>query len=290
MKRKIIFYSLSVLISGIIATFMYFIVSFNAKGIVLSMEDINPEYRSTLIETFNDSPENHNPYEVLASCFYKMYNTEKFEVKTGGTSSSSIGIKQEIIGNRIVDGNYAYILTESLGFLSFADQRFYIFDEQKVYKRKASSASKSGIRWDDSSVIEYTFEEILQLYGWLPKHANGYVIIKDDTILNDLEMKKLEDGKYSIYVELNPSSEKGPYWYRREIATNSNSTIEPEFKMININFIFDDKYRILRQEINEQYTILSYGFKTTATTNVYDEFTYDNVKIPDDVYGYFINK
>lgn len=285
-KRIIIISILIVILTSIILTSIYFIVEVNKDKV--EVKDNEVEYKTTLKEApLNSNIEEENILDIIAYTLYNAKKCDEFKVVTKGESKASF-FTQKIANERIKKKNELMISTISSGFISVGTQRYYNLLENKALERKAKKIDDVTPSWDDASPSIYTISEMNERYGWSPFEANGYIISKD-TILNmdNLKLIKNDDNTYSIKLDLNPNDKYAPFWYKREIIMFSNSTMVPIFHYIRINFVIDKNYKLLRQEIEESYTVKSYGFKMATDTSVVDTFLYDNIEFDKDSLDYF---
>ena len=104
---------------------------------------------------------------------------------------------------------------------------------------------------------------------------------------DEIKLEVLDNGLYKIAFNLNPEPDYGPFWYRREILTNSGSTIIPEFISIHIEFTFDKNYTLIYQDFVEEYKVKAMGVEAVTKTNCHDAFTYDNISYNPEYIDYF---
>ena len=270
------------LISGIGA---YFLTEANRAP--AEIEDGEAKFKTYLKEAPNDGslPTDHDPLDVIAYVLWKVENTEEFKVVTTGSADASI-TTQLISNERIVKNKEAMVSTISSGMVSLAKQKFY--SNNKVLLRDYAKLDGINATWKTDVPECISYKEMISRYGWLPFQANGYIIC-EETYLNkeNIKIEVLEDGLYKIAFDLNPEADYAPFWYRREILTNSGSTIIPEFLSIHAEFTFDKDYRIVYQDFKEAYKVKAMGVEAETKTDVRDAFTYDNVEFNQEYLDYF---
>ena len=282
MKKKIIlsFVGIIVIVIGIFAA--YFVVEANKDAAVI--EDTDAKFTSDLIEiSDNSTPEEHSASDVIAMALWKIANTDAFRTETTGTADASIAT-QLIAGERIVIGDNAMVRSISSGFVSVGSERFFYKD--KVLLREPESIDGVNATFKTVEPECLTIDGYMQRYGWLPFQATGYIISKD-TFLTEPTMVNNGDGTYILIMDLNPDGDYAPFWYRREVLTNSSSTIIPEFFKIHMEMTIDSTYRILSNDIQEEYQVKSMGVTATSKTKVHEVFYYDNISFPEDITNFY---
>lgn len=244
------------------------------------------KHLSTLLEIDDDTPsiEESDVKEVIARTLWKVSNTTSYKVTSSGTSKASIAL-QTIDNLKIVKGNETFLQTTSTGLINFSKQRFLLKDKEKYLRREASEVSSTKVTYDNNLDPEiYSFSFYLDEYGILPFTATSYVI-NDETYLSSPTIVK-EGNNYRISIELDPSLDKAPYYYVKEIITSSGSSTIPEFKSIKLELIIDNNYTLLSLTQDESYVVTKI-IKATTITHVVDIYNYDNVQFDQDTYSYF---
>lgn len=289
-KKKIIIIIMSSIFGLILLTAIIvgIIVLVNMNKPVAKIEDETPPiYETDKKEITSDVklPSNYSASDAMAYAMWRMENIN-FAISTTGESKASF-VTQKVNAKRTVIDNEAIITTVSTSsFKKIAEEKFFSKD-QRVLISKASS-----INDEDATAVfskekpnEYSKEEYLKMFGWMPFQLTGYIVSKD-TYLNEPTMVKNQDDTYTISMDLNPNPNYAPYWYRYEILYNSSSTIIPDFQSIHIDFTIDNSYRVLKAEYNEVYKVEVF-FKTTTKTHVIDSFTYDNISFDKERYDFY---
>ncbi len=248
--------------------------------------ETNNKHLSKLLEINDDTPsiEESDVKEVIARTLWKLSNTTSYKVTSSGTSKASIAL-QTIDNLKIVKGNETFLQTTSTGLINFSKQRFLLKDKEKYLRREASEVSSTKVTYDNNLDPEiYSFSFYLDEYGILPYSATSYVI-NDETYLSSPTIVK-EDNNYRISIELDPSLDKAPYYYVKEIITSSESSTIPEFKSIKLELLIDNNYTLLSLTQDESYVVTKI-IKATTITHVVDVYNYDNVQFDQDTYSYF---
>ena len=96
-----------------------------------------------------------------------------------------------------------------------------------------------------------------------------------------------QDGTYTLYFDLDPDGNKAPFWYRREVLTNANSAIVPEFAYIHFEMKINSNWQIVSTDIQETYKVKSMGVEAITKTNCHEEYFYENVAFDEEPYNYF---
>ncbi len=283
MKKSFSFW-IKIIIGAIIGIACYFVASISKSPIVL--KDTDAKYVSRLQEAPKDGslPTEHSATDVIAYALWNAANSN-YRLETIGETKASIAT-QKIEIKRVIKDKKATVETISSGFITVAGQKLYA--DNKVFMRNASKVQGSNVTWSTDAPEVITYNEMIRRVGWLPFQANGY-IISDDTILNKDEIKvtKKDNDLYMVSFDLNCGSDYAPFWYRREIIYDTNSTIEPIFKSIHIDLRIDKDYRIVYQNIKESYVVQLYGIKALTTTTLEDHFIYENVEFDEKMMSYF---
>ena len=275
LRTKIILIITS-LILAVAAGFGAFLIIGASQG-QAEIEESEAQYKTTLIEAPTDGslPTDHNPMDVIAYSLWTVANTSEFKVTTTGTANALIAT-QQISNSRVVKDGKAMISTVSSGMVNVAKQRY--FSDGKVLLRDPEKIDGVNVLWKDQIPECITYNQNIKRYGWLPFQANGYIICEDTYLNKDaIELIDNNDGTYLIKFDLDPADDKAPFWYRREVLTNASSQMVPRFESIHMEFTIDAKYRILKQDIQEKYTVKSMGIEAGTTTDCHDVFEYDNI-------------
>ena len=284
-KFKIILTIIIVLVAAVSGVGAYFITEANKAP--AEIEDSEAKFKTTLKEVPNDGklPTEHEAIDVIAYILWRVENTDSFKVITTGKADASV-TTQLISNERIVKDKTAMVSTISSGMVSLAKQKYY--SNNKVLLRDYEKLDGIKATWKTDVPECISYEEMISRYGWLPFQANGYIIC-EETYLNkdDIKVVSLGNDLYRVAFDLNPESDYAPFWYRREILTNSGSTIIPEFLSIHAEFTFDKDYKLIYQDFKEAYKVKAMGVSAETKTDVRDEFTYDNVEFNSEYLDYF---
>jgi len=286
-KRKIIALSIVGLLLLIIIGISIYIYVMTHKKVVKFSGEI--EETSTLKEITSDTldVESNTPKDVLYYSLWRVSNTKEFKVSSLGKSTAmnyTVNIKNE----RIVKDDEAMITIVYGGLLKNSTQHY--FKNDKAYIRQTSNISKSLVpTFSGNDYKEYTRSEYIDLVGWFPFQAYGY-ILNDNTIEDSASLKKIDENLYQLDIELNMDS-KAIYYYKREIAYNSNSITVPNFKYVNLSFTIDSNYYIRSVDIKEKYSVqakqVSFLGEIDTVTKVTDTFTYDNIEFDSKYYDFY---
>ena len=223
------------------------------------IEDSDAKFQTTLKEAPTDGslPTEHSPEDVIAYALWSVANSSQFEVITTGVANASIAT-QQIANARVVKDGRAMISTVSSGMVSVAKQRF--FHDNTVLLRDADKIDGVNVVWKNQIPECISYKGNIKRYGWLPFQANGYIICAETYLdRNNIILTDNGDGTYKIVFDLDPAEDKAPFYYRREILTNSSSTIVPVFRKIHLEFTINAKYQLLAQDIQEEYKVKSMG-------------------------------
>jgi hypothetical protein len=251
------------------------------------IEESDAKFQTTLKEAPTDGslPTEHSPEDVIAYALWSVANSSQFEVITTGVANASIAT-QQIANARVVKDGRAMISTVSSGMVSVAKQRF--FHDNTVLLRDADKIDGVNVVWKNQIPECISYKGNIKRYGWLPFQANGYIICADTYLdRNNIILTDNGDGTYKIVFDLDPAEDKAPFYYRREILTNSSSTIVPVFQKIHFEFTINAKYQLLAQDIQEEYKVKSMGIEALTVTNCHDVFSYENVEFDKDYLDYF---
>ena len=285
MKKKIIITIIILLTTVLLGVGGYFIFALNQGP--ATIEDSEADFESTLLEAPKDgtNPSEHSVEENVAYALWTIANTNDFYTLTTGTAQASIAT-QQIYNKRVVHDGKAMVTMISSGLISTAKQKYYMKD--KVLLRDATSISGDTATWITSEPECVSYKTIINRYGWLPFQATGYIICSD-TYTNKEEMKMVDnqDGTYTLYFDLDPDGNKAPFWYRREVLTNANSAIVPEFAYIHFEMKINSNWQIVSTDIQETYKVKSMGVEAITKTNCHEEYFYENVAFDEEPYNYF---
>lgn len=285
MKKKIIITIIILLTTVLLGVGGYFIFALNQGP--ATIEDSEADFESTLLEAPKDgtNPSEHSVEENVAYALWTIAHTNEFYSLTTGTAQASIA-NQQIYNKRVVHDGKAMVTMISSGLISTAKQKYYMKD--KVLLRDATSISGDTATWITSEPECVSYKTLIQRYGWLPFQATGYIICSD-TYIHKEEMKMVDnqDGTYTLYFDLDPDGNKAPFWYRREVLTNANSSIVPEFSYIHYEMKINSNWQIVSADVQETYKVKSMGVEAITKTNCHEEYFYENVAFDEEPYNYF---
>ena len=279
MKKKIIGIILSIIGIIIITVTIYFIVQGNKKPITYGNEKTDD--KTDIVEPTKTIEENDSKTNI-ANALYNISQKESYKTTTTG-SSKALFSTQDIKDEKIVIGSKAIVSTVSVGIIKLGKQKYFDEDNKKVLVRDYENLSIEDVKWKENDPEQLTFDEYINRYGTLPFDASAY-IINNDTIKTISDTIKISDNEYKIELELKPN--EAAFWYKREIATNSGSSMDPEFEYVKLVYYLDSNINILKIEVEERYKV-EVLIKTTATTNRTEVFEYDNIKFREEDLAYF---
>lgn len=251
------------------------------------IEDSESKFETTLKEAPTDGslPTEHSPEDVIAYSLWTVANTKEFKVITTGIANASIAT-QQIANERIIKNGTAMISTVSSGMISVAKQRY--FHDNTVLLRDADKIDGVNVIWKNQIPECISYKANLKRYGWMPFQANGYIICSDTYLdKNNIILTDNNDGTYRIVFDLDPAEDKAPFYYRREVLTQSSSTMIPKFEKIHMELTINSKYQILNQDIQEEYKVKSMGIEALTITDCHDVFTYENIEYDEAFLSYF---
>ena len=279
MKKKIIIIILSIIGLIIISTSIYFIIQGNKKPV--TYENEKTDDKTDIVEPTKTIEENDSKTNI-ANALYNISQKESFKTTTTGKSKALFST-QEIKDERIVIGSKAIVSTVSVGIVKLGKQKYLDKNTKKALIRDYETLSIDEVKWKEEAPEEITFDEYINRYGTLPFEASAY-IINNDTIKTISDTIKVSDNEYKIELELKPN--EAAFWYKHEIATDSGSTMEPDFEYVKLVYYLDSNINILKIEVEEKYKV-EVIIQTTATTNRTEVFEYDNIKFREEDLAYF---
>lgn len=283
MKKRIICLIL-ILIVALGGGIGAYIISESNKGPAV-IEESEAKYKTTLKEIPSDGslPTNHTSLDNIAYVLWKLQNTNEFEAITTGTSEASVATI-DIYTKRVVKDNKALLSTISEGMVSSGKQKYFL--DNKVLLRDADRINGFDTIWKQDQPECISNSAYIKRYGWMPYQATGYIIC-EETILEISELKINDDNTYTISMSLNPGEDYAPFWYRREVLTNANSTIVPQFYSILIDYTFDGNWTLLESHVQEEYKVKAMGIEAVSKTNCVEKFSYSNVEFAENDYNFF---
>ena len=287
MKKKIIISLIVLFVLTILLVGGYFLFSmFQAPA---EIEDSDALYETTLKEAPSDGsiPSDYSVEDNIAFALYTLSNKKEFKSVTTG-SAIAVGVNQSVSNVRVVKDGKAMVTMITSGFIENAKQRYFL--EDKVLLRDAVKPliSETEANWATTEPECVTYNTIKKRYGWFPFEATGYIICNDTFLNKDkMQIRENNDKTYTLVFDLDPEATKAPFWYRREVLTNSNSTIIPEFFSIHIEMTIDANWNILQNEIKESYKVKSFGVEAVTDTSCLEEFFYDNVEFDQSSVDFF---
>lgn len=286
MKKKIIISIIVLFVLVVLGVGGYFLFSmFQAP---VEFEDTDAKFETTLKEVPNDgsNPNDHTIEDNVAFALYKITITNEFKTITNG-DAVAVGVEQSVYNERVVKNGKAMNTMITNGMIKNAKQRYFMKD--KVLLRGATEVTgRDSAIWATTEPECVTYATIKKRYGWFPTEATGYIICSD-TYLNKDQMTMVDNGDntYTISFDLDPDEEKAPFWYRREVATNGNSTMKPQFFSVHFEMKIDSNWTILQNTIDESYKVKSFGVEAVTNTHCVEDFYYENVEFDKDAYDFF---
>ena len=173
------------------------------------------------------------------------------------------------------------------GIISEGTQSCFVPDGNKdgkgagVYMRTAAggvneSTTGTTADWNDD-VTYYDREHYLYTYGEYSTEMTVY-ILNQETVLSWDKVRDNGDGTYSQKFYLD--AEKAAYYYQYAMKTRGGLDRLPEFESITLDFTFDDNYRVLSIQAEENSRIMRYSMSMssvseTTTTYAYTEESFD---------------
>lgn len=274
MKKKIILIVLAILIAVGGGIGAYFIKE--AHRGPAQIEETEAKYKTTVKEAPTDgsNPEQYSVLDNLAFAMWTIENAKEFKTTTTGKSEASVATIQ-IYNTRLVKDHKALVSTVSSGMISSGKQKYFL--DNKVLLRDADHIDGFNTTWKTAQPECISNSAYIKRYGWLPFQCTGYIICKE-TILEASELIVNEDGTYTIRLSLNPNDDYAPFWYRREVLTNANSSMVPKFNSIKIDYKMDSTWHILEAKIKEEYKVKAMGIEAVSKTDCTEVFDYSPVE------------
>ncbi len=229
----------------------------------------------------NSNPSKETDLDNIAYLAYKIQTSRNFKsVSNGQATSKVMGIPyvQTIVDYRSVSDEYMFQKTISTSsMVSFALEKFY-FDD-KIIRREGSPNGQTDANWAETPKDAITYKLADQLYGWTPNQISAYILC-EESILTTERLANGENGFYEIKLVLDPSV--APYKYQRQVKEFAGSNSYPGFSKIELTYKFDSQWNIISTHTEEIYGISMFGMNLTISTDINEEFTYeDEVEIPE---------
>lgn len=224
----------------------------------ISYEGKTPD-QLTGVETFLVS------FKLLEECSY-------YKRTSIGTVDTSVGVKQIANSESIKQGEtyfqqfYAYSsMIKTAGKLSFKKG-----DDITIIQGNANGEAFEDVCWTDKQST-YSYDEYTSLLGRDPTNENAY-IVSSKTIVSTTPCE-INGNEYTYTLTLDPSlstlTSRKEISYRTDINENTIN-----FKSIIIKFTTDENFKILKQEVSEEYSMKYSGINVTAYTNYKINFEY----------------
>ena len=296
-KIKIIIISALFVIVGVFFGIIAHVNSAGAKTMDFSGDTDETTDIIIIDEDEIETIDSYTSKDVVKISLGKVTTCNAFEVTTTGQSNAltfGITANVKISNHRIIKNNEAFIecISESnMGIGTAGSQRFFSGDNVCIRNTKTVQDLKPDYTDKETNVINK--EQYKEKYGWLPYQMNGY-IINDSTYLEDPTIVDNGNSTYKLTVKLDPNSDAA-FYYKREVATNAETTYEPVFKKIEMEITINSNYVIQEVKIHEEYQVtVDMGFlgKITSdtTTETVDTYNYNNVSFDEDLYNYYKGK
>lgn len=197
-------------------------------------------------------PRDRTPIENLYIAQGELQRKGGFVGETRGTTTSA-GIKQEVINNRVVIGGNVFKEMITIGVVKNAYQLF-MYNGNYLYRKYDNIRSANSIQWSDTA-SKYSEEDFLFKFGHRSDSLTGY-ILNDDTIESGV-LEKEENGLFQYRYVLD--IETAPARMLYEMKTNSNMSGYSTFIKAEIVVVMDADWQVKTVTTDCKYKVPMFG-------------------------------
>ena len=225
------------------------------------------------------TPKDHSIIDNFRIAGGVLSLTENFKTIQEGNALSEIVLKnnQKVYAERYVNKDKAFVShTTTSSFIESSVERFYL--EDKVLIRNAKFENDIPIFNDEIEPYSYSYEYILDNFGWLPFDMTSY-IINEDTILDS---KVIENSEYPYTMELILDLEESISHTKREIRYNANALSYPKYEQVKVSISLDNDWKVLEIKTEDIYDLsINMGINLTVpvNSNLIEKFYYEDCLI-----------
>ena len=157
----------------------------------------------------------------------------------------------------------------------------------EAYMRYSSAPSADTTNltanWETGKPYYYDGQSYLTTYGLFQTEMTNY-IINDLTITDSTPAEDNGDGTYTQSVTLDPTA--STYYYQYGMKTRGGLSGFPEFQTINLDFTFDESWRVLAIDIYEV-ALVNKGVTVTSTSTSSASYSYDEADFEEEHFAYY---
>ena len=235
------------------------LASAGTAGIVMGYggDEGKPVIPDNAVNTVLDKPDEGTPLDrtAIENLYIAQGELQRKGSFVGTTrgSTTSAGIKQEVINNRVVVNGNVFKEMITIGVVKNAYQLF-IYDGNYLYRKFDSIKSANNIKWANTA-SKFNEDDFLTKFGHRSNALTGY-ILNDSTILSG-ELEKQENGlfQYRYVLDINTAPARMLY----EMKTNSNMNGYSTFVKAEIIVVMDGNWQVKTVSTDCKYKVPMFG-------------------------------
>ena len=235
------------------------LASAGTAGIVMGYggDEGKPVIPDNAVNTVLDKPDEGTPLDrtAIENLYIAQGELQRKGSLVGTTrgSTTSAGIKQEVINNRVVVNGNVFKEMITIGVVKNAYQLF-IYDGNYLYRKFDSIKSANNIKWANTA-SKFNEDDFLTKFGHRSNALTGY-ILNDSTILSG-ELEKQENGlfQYRYVLDINTAPARMLY----EMKTNSNMNGYSTFVKAEIIVVMDGNWQVKTVSTDCKYKVPMFG-------------------------------
>lgn len=242
------------------------------------VSEIDPRPEGTVAD-YLDSRENLINNAKVADDELKRAGSFR-SVSEGTTNAKAffVNVPQGIYAERAVTKNAVYKKSVSKSsVVSVGEQRF-VYKNNYLYRGAQKVNSLTDVTWKDS-VNTLDKNSFLERYGSDASGLTAY-LINDETVIDCACEYDEASGLYTFAYTLD--NEKSTYYIKREMMTNANSKVAPEFSKVKLIIEMDSLWQVKTLTTDCAYKATSMGMTADCTESVKEIFSdfgrYQSVK------------
>lgn len=235
------------------------LASAGTAGIVMGLggETVAPPLPDNAVNTVMDKPDEGTPID--RSAIENLYIAQGELQRKGGFvgttrgSTTSAGIRQEVINNRVVVQGNVFKEMITVGIVKNAYQLF-MYNGNYLYRKFDSIKSASNIKWANAA-SKYGEKDFLEKFGHRSDSLTGY-ILNDETIVSGT-LEKEENGLFQYRYVLDIDT--APARMLREMKTNSNMSDYSTYVKAEIVVVMDADWQVKTVTTDCKYKVPMFG-------------------------------
>lgn len=216
------------------------------------------ESESNINDWKNKNISQLNATQIFVVAEHNILNNQHYTIKTQGWGDdeekgyvSTMGVNQDLYGNRYRNGDDGYFDYFSMGFATVMKKTEFKFSEQKFYTYDGDKDGNWILSKPESGQDYRTREEYKQMAGCYAENPIDY-IVSTKTTLESSSNGKVGDY-YSYTIKLDPSTAVLNYVVKMKYMSGFDY---PKFSEIELTFEVDENMNFQNIYVSEKYKVI----------------------------------